>query len=286
MRRMPRWWLQKKAYENAIAADKANLNEAFQNAVRDYTRARQIDKAQSTQDELDALDLVDSASHDRGPGLILHLNFSPQYVNSLDKNIVVDLSEARHGASLQKVSIVKDSGVGWAAEFDGINTSVSLGSDSAFQMSTEMTVMARIMSTGNINEFADIVAKEDWGTGANGYALRLSEGQANFTLGMPGWPSVGVAYRLQPNAWHSIAGTYDGNVMRLYVDGQVVASKAQRGRIAQSKYPLMVGASPYTDDRKFEGRISEVNVYDRALSATEVSELDISKRSDISPPPP
>ena len=79
---------------------------------------------------------------------------------------------------------------------------------------------------------------------------------------------------LSPGAWYHVAGTYDGKVQRLYVDGKLVSTaRKQSGPIA---YPprgfYTIGA--YHDDNELytlEGRIEQVSVYARALGAEELA---------------
>jgi len=74
--------------------------------------------------------------------------------------------------------------------------------------------------------------------------------------------------------WHHVAGTYDGAIMRLHVDGKPEAEAAtQSGDIL---YPaagrLTVGA--YADDNELnplEGALQEVKVYARALPSAEIA---------------
>ncbi|MDZ7619929.1 MAG: LamG domain-containing protein, partial [Patescibacteria group bacterium] len=47
----------------------------------------------------------------------------------------------------------------------------------------------------------------------------------------------------QPNTWVHYLGTYDGETIRLYVDGKLAASQAAAGRIPVSDAPLMIGAA-------------------------------------------
>src|SRR2546423_14346715 len=57
--------------------------------------------------------------------------------------------------------------------------------------------------------------------------------------------------------------------MRLYVNGVQVASRAQTGAIATSTNPLQIGGDSIYG-QYFVGRIDEVRVYNRALSAAEI----------------
>ena len=82
--------------------------------------------------------------------------------------------------------------------------------------------------------------------------------------------------------WVNLALTYDGIVLKLYVDGRLDASTLQ----SMSTYP---GTVPSVSDyrlgvdrsgaRVFRGAIDELRIYDRALSAAEVAAI-----SGIAPP--
>ncbi|MFC1757721.1 PQQ-binding-like beta-propeller repeat protein [Planctomycetota bacterium] len=89
--------------------------------------------------------------------------------------------------------------------------------------------------------------------------------------------------------WHHFAATYDGKNMSLYVDGKLVGqSDEQNGDI---HYPpsgvYVIGA--YQDDNEnfpLEGRLHEVVVYNRALSAAEIAKRHAAKASLFPAPQP
>ena len=73
--------------------------------------------------------------------------------------------------------------------------------------------------------------------------------------------------------------------MRLYVNGSQVASKAATGLIQNNSNPLRIGGNvPY--GQYFQGRIDEVRVYDRALSAAEIQADMFTPISAAAPRPP
>ena len=74
---------------------------------------------------------------------------------------------------------------------------------------------------------------------------------------------------LTTNTWIHLAGTYDGATLRLYVNGVQVSSRAQTGAIAISTNPLQIGGDTLYG-QYFPGRIDEIRIYNRALSATEI----------------
>jgi hypothetical protein len=85
-------------------------------------------------------------------------------------------------------------------------------------------------------------------------------------------PSGGALFgtgKLSANAWTHLAGTYDGATVRLYVNGVQVSSRAQTGAIPISTNPLQIGGDTIYG-QYFPGRVDEVRIYNRALSATDI----------------
>jgi Concanavalin A-like lectin/glucanases superfamily len=71
------------------------------------------------------------------------------------------------------------------------------------------------------------------------------------------------------NRWSHLAVTYDGAMLRLYVNGSEVSSRATTGAIKRTTDPLWIGGNrPYGE--YFRGLIDEVRVYDRVLSPRDV----------------
>jgi hypothetical protein len=71
------------------------------------------------------------------------------------------------------------------------------------------------------------------------------------------------------NAWSYLASTFDGSVLRLYVNGVLVSSSAVSGSLAASSGVLRIGGNGVWPEW-FAGLIDEVRVYNRALTASEI----------------
>ena len=73
-----------------------------------------------------------------------------------------------------------------------------------------------------------------------------------------------------PGNWHYVAATYNQSLMRVYVDGSAVGSISKSGDVdGNSGVPAALGNQPQ-GDRPFDGRIDEVRIYNRALTAQEI----------------
>lgn len=81
---------------------------------------------------------------------------------------------------------------------------------------------------------------------------------------------------LEQGRWHYVVGTYDGEAMRLFVDGKLDGeSREQRGEILYPERGRYAVAA-YADDNELyplDGALFEVKVYARALPAEEIAEV-------------
>ncbi|MDZ4773272.1 MAG: LamG-like jellyroll fold domain-containing protein [Planctomycetota bacterium] len=97
------------------------------------------------------------------------------------------------------------------------------------------------------------------------FGMFLSDGVPGFTIHLDG-KYVNVSREktsVSANAWHHVAGVFDGAEVRLYVDGELVASKAGKGKRKLNDLPLMIGADvtkEATPESFFDGRIDEIRI--------------------------
>ncbi|HEY6886160.1 MAG TPA: choice-of-anchor D domain-containing protein, partial [Solirubrobacter sp.] len=81
------------------------------------------------------------------------------------------------------------------------------------------------------------------------------------------WASATKAATL--NTWTHYAVTYDGTTVRLYTNGVLSGSQPQTGSLVTSTQPLRIGGDAIWGEW-FDGRLDELRVYNRALSAAEI----------------
>jgi len=128
-----------------------------------------------------------------------------------------------------------------------------------------MTLEAWVYPTTVSSAWRDVIYK-----GNDNYYLEGTSPSSSRPAmgGTYGTPLYGTA-ALTANTWTHLAATYDGATMRLYVNGVQVASRAQTGAIATSTNPLQIGGDSIYG-QYFAGRIDEVRIYNRALSAAQI----------------
>ncbi len=161
-----------------------------------------------------------------------------------------------------------------ALDFDGTDDKVDCGNDTSVQIKGKaITLEAWIYPTAwKTNAYDGNVICKEYNTSNYGYMLRVGAGgKLNFALGDGTWHEITTGVLLSLNTWQHIAGTYDGNKMRVYLNGAAVDSLSYNGSISvSSSTPLILGAhSSYT--RFYQGMIDEVRVWSICRSANEIS---------------
>ncbi len=75
--------------------------------------------------------------------------------------------------------------------------------------------------------------------------------------------------------WHHGVVTFDGSIVRLYIDGIQVATTSTSSVPEAGNHPLRIGSdSRIIDDDLFTGNIDEVGIWNRALNTTEIANLN------------
>ena len=172
---------------------------------------------------------------------------------------------------------------GSALSFDGVNDWVSVPDASSLDLTTGMTLESWVRPSA-LGGWRTVVFKERPGGVVYGlFADQAGSRPSGQVFIGSERNAVGKA-ALPLNAWTHLATTYDGAVVRLYVNGALAGSTSVTGAMAASTGVLRVGGNSIWGEW-FAGLIDEVRVYNRALSAGEVQQ-DMATAVSGSPPPP
>jgi hypothetical protein len=149
-------------------------------------------------------------------------------------------------------------------------------------ITNKITVSAWIYYDGSIT-MADL-----WGTALSREIGTGVEQHYHLSLYMDGRPSLFITTTsatallqagssVPKTTWVHLAGTYDGTEARLYVDGTLAASQPIGNDFASDNTPLILGGNGNdasgVPTELFPGRLDEIMLYGRALSATEIGQL-------------
>ena len=134
--------------------------------------------------------------------------------------------------------------------------------------------------------------------GTNNYAIGLFQDTLYFqvTVG-PNNLALQASVHVDPDTWigqwHHVAGTFDGKLLRLYLDGQFVAGRESEAPIhygGPSDQNLRIGVGAEGVGSNFSGSIDELSLYNRVLTAAEIQSIvaagTLGKATAPPPPPP
>ncbi len=95
----------------------------------------------------------------------------------------------------------------------------------------------------------------------NRFTFRISAGGADVNV-------VDTSAHLL-NTWYNVVGTYDGSNMRIYVNAILKNTRAQTGTLGTNTITAKIGTYQGTN-YNLNGRISQVQIYNRALTEQEI----------------
>jgi hypothetical protein len=205
-------------------------------------------------------------------GLVLHY---PLDGDAFDKVSPCRGGDFRDGEAKFSPGLLKES-----VEFDG-KKFIDLGDVGRFERTDPFTLAAWVLPTDATN--AAFIARMDEKNKERGYNLYWQNGLVHFQM-MNQVPDNMItlvsAAPLPANRWHHVVGTYDGSGkaagMKVYVDGKPLAMNVSvdklSGSIVANRVPLQIGGRTPGVTR-FTGKIDDVRIYNRALSADEVFAL-------------
>ncbi len=172
---------------------------------------------------------------------------------------------------------------GGALSFNGSSSSVTIPDSASLDLSGGMTLEAWV-KPATTSGWRTVLFKEK--AGGMVYSLYASQstgvpvGQVN----MGGERNALGAAKLPLGVWSHLAATYDGSVVRLYVNGSPAGTMSVAGSIPASNGPLRIGGNSVWGEW-FSGALDDVRVYNRALSQAEV-QGDMQTPVGGAPPPP
>ncbi len=161
-----------------------------------------------------------------------------------------------------------DTGVeGAALSFDGSKDYVTVPNAANLNVTNQITLMAWAKTMEN--KTCKVVEKGDWDGQSilqdhwNGWTaqIRTADNKSVSINWKNGIPVYGE--------WYHIAMTYDGKALRLFVNGQLMNSKAVTGKLHVNSRTFVIGSNDGSQ-KFFHGSIDDVRFFNKALSQTEI----------------
>src|ERR1700741_1031340 len=153
--------------------------------------------------------------------------------------------------------------------FNGTSSYVDVPYNANLNVTGALTMEAWVKSSGATYQM--VLERGDWWQNQMSYDFVLAEGKVRMDIMQSNSSYVACIGNtvMSTSAWHHIAGVYDGNQMRVYLDGVLNGSATATMTPGNNSTSLHIGKSsflyfPYY----FNGRIDEVRVSNAALYNT------------------
>lgn len=175
-----------------------------------------------------------------------------------------------------------------ALDFDGIDDRIVVPNASARIANGNITMAAWVYPTNPAAGWPNFDGFMGFRNDANAdfYLLQLSSTNVEVRLRN----STGAVYTLASstlnlNTWNHYVMSYDGSLIRLYHNGVIADSLVANGYITNTTSSLHIGTLPFgTTDFDTDGRLDDVALWNKALSASEVNALYNACSVDLSDP--
>ncbi|MBB6646633.1 LamG domain-containing protein [Halobellus ruber] len=199
-------------------------------------------------------------------------------LDSVGDGTAEDIVGTNDGALNGGVSAVSGE-VDGAAAFDGSDDYVNVPDDPSLDLTGALTLAAWVKPSSDQDNYARILSREQSGAGNRQYNLGVDADATDprtvvDTAGANG-VEVSATVTFTDDSWHHAALTFDtSDAVRLYIDGTEEDSTPVNAPLVSRSSTVKFGAPAHLPGKDFfTGRIDDVRIYDRALSATEVSDL-------------
>ena len=185
-----------------------------------------------------------------------------------------------HGAQYSATSSTGANGVANGAySYDGLSSQTVIADSATISPTGSMSVSLWAKPSVINGSLRGIISKDvSSGISNAPYEIALDPSNRFYwrTVNASNATSVSVVctqVTVVAGTWYHIAVTFNGATMRIFVNNQQCTNTASATGIADTAGPLRFGQQKDTYDRWFGGNIDDVRLYNKALSAAEVTSI-------------
>lgn len=220
----------------------------------------------------------------RERGLVLHFSFNDPAVNG----VVKDESGSGNDGRVIGAKWIKIADHQGAYLFNAASRTDAIVVPNSDALNVDKITESAWIKTKLADQWWRRIIDKDWETGYDLTMGGKTLSGASF-VGMVGMESGNHFlfsdhlrdHSVADGRWHHVAATYDGVEMKLYIDGRELQHKLWHGKIGTNSSILRIGNGDGDNSRPgetpetlaFDGEISDVRIYNRALSHEEILAL-------------
>lgn len=204
----------------------------------------------------------------------------------MDENIGTEIHDAAGTDNVGTLGSSSSNRPAWTTgyndfglDFDGINDYIRIPDSGSTELDAITFTLEAWINTESVTQTQIIICKRANGDKYSNYRLYLKYTDGQLKPGVIFGTGFTYQYVLSTegisaNEWYHLAGTYDGSSIKIYVNGELKNSLSASGNPYQSNADVFIGSYSQHDNPTgicFKGKIDEVGIYSRALSASEIA---------------
>jgi len=185
---------------------------------------------------------------------------------------VADASGNGNNGTTKNTSSVSAGKYGGALSFDGISSMVTVPDSASLHFTNGFTVEAWVDPASALGTAWQAVAVKER-VGGVVFGLYANSNRSQPAAVAYTGTSEKTAYgtsQVAAGKWTHLAETFDGSAVRVFVNGTLVSTALAAGSLPSSTSPLRFGGDAVWSEF-FHGLIDEARVYNRPLTASEIS---------------
>jgi hypothetical protein len=157
---------------------------------------------------------------------------------------------------------------GRALSFDGDKDQVTIADNTRLDLTTGMTLEAWVQPT-TTSGWRTVMAKEQGDGMVYGLFGSSDTGKAAADVFTTSGFNTRATTALSTSTWTHVAATFNGSTLTIYINGVASSSRSVSGPLKTSTGVLRLGGTSALG-QWFKGRIDEVRIYNKALTAAQI----------------
>jgi hypothetical protein len=198
-------------------------------------------------------------------GLVAYYNFDERVGDK-----IVDIAGSDLNATIDG-NITRLNFLGDGLSFDGDNDYVGISSFPNIDLTSNNISVSAWLKVSTTQ--ADTISRVINHGNSTGYTLWLTNGQAHFSLLNGGAVTAVSTTNIQDNNWHYVTSIFDGSNIKIYIDG-VEEQSVFIGSFTppSANNDTLKFATNHDGSQDFNGTISQVSIWNKALSQEEIKQ--------------